>query len=343
MDKNLYTHLISKVDISSIDALCSSISAVAPYVSTLAIQSDFLSERLTFYKLASNRRHAYTQFEIPKKSGGKRVILAPKKEIKQIQTALNFILSCIYTAPPATMGFVNERSVRDNAQLHINKNYVFNIDLQDFFPSITGRMVEHSLSNMGVEPFVSRLIAEVCTIPEDKPNSHRNYLPQGAPTSPILSNICCRVLDKRLIGLANRFHLAYSRYADDITFSSNHNVYQPDSEFWIELQQIISDCGFQINPTKTRLQKRGERQEVTGVSVNEKTNVSRKYIKNLRALIHHIAHERLSAHKVNVARGKLNYLRMIKGTDDNTYRTLCIKLNLALKGRHFPKRTKDKK
>lgn len=337
MDKNLYTHLISKVDISSIDALCSSISAVAPYVSTLAIQSEFLSERLTFYKLASNRRRAYTKFEIPKKSGGKRVILAPKKEIKQIQTTLNFILSSIYNPSSAAMGFINGKSVRDNAQLHIKKNYVFNIDLQDFFPSITARMVEHSLANMGIEPFVARLIAEVCTIPGDKPSSHRNYLPQGAPTSPVLSNIYCQVLDKRLTGLANRFLLTYSRYADDITFSSNHNIYQQDGEFWVELKHIIADCGFQINPSKTRLQKRGERQEVTGISVNEKTNVSRKYIKNLRALIHHIGHEQLSAHKVNIARGKLNYLRMIKGADDATYRTLCIKLNLALKGRHFLK------
>ena len=99
---------------------------------------------------------------------------------------------------------------------------------------------------------------------------------------------------------------------------------------------------FFINPKKTRLQKRGTRQEVTGVSVNEKTNVSRKYVKNLRALIHQIVlAKKLSTKKVNVARGKLNYLRMIKGANDSTYKTLCIKLNLALKGKHFtPKKEK---
>ena len=334
MSEKLYIQLQNEIDISSIDALCQSISKVGPYVSTLAIRDNFLSERLTFYKLASNRRRAYRKFKIRKKSGGFRIILAPKKELKQILTTLNFILSSIYEPLEATMGFVSGRSVLDNASCHFNKNYVFNIDLQDFFPSISGRMVEGALSRLNIDPFVARLIAEICTIPEDKPMSHRNYLPQGSPTSPILSNIYCRILDQRLIGLAKRFHVSYTRYADDMTFSSNHNVYQKDGEFMQELRRIIEDNQLTLNPNKTRLLKRGTRQEVTGLTVSEKVNVSRKYIKNLRALIHKITLAPvIDPHKLHVARGKLNYLHMIKGKSDATYRTLCIKLNLAIKGK----------
>lgn len=337
MDGKLFTQLRNEVDVTSIDALCHTISAIGPYVSTLAIQSDFLSDRLTFFKLASNRRHAYRQFKIRKKSGGYRMIRAPKKELKQIQTCLNFILSSIYTPPKEVMGFVYSKSVRDNALCHLNKNYVLNLDLQDFFPSISARMVEQSLTRINVEPFVARLIAEVCTIPEDK-KSNRCYLPQGAPTSPVLSNIFCKMLDQRLIGLAKRFHVDYTRYADDMTFSSNHNVYQSDGEFMQELQRIIMDNNLSLNPTKTRLLKRGTRLEVTGLTVGEKVNVSRTYVKNLRALIHSIAiSPMIDNHKLNVAYGKLNYLRMIKGKSDSTYRALCIKLNLALRGKHIQK------
>ena len=105
-----------------------------------------------------------------------------------------------------------------------------------------------------------------------------------------------------------------------------------------ELYHIIEDCHFVVNSKKTRLQKRGTRQEVTGLTVTGKLNVSRKYVKNLRVLIHHIRlTENPSLHEVNVVRGKLNFLRMVKGSDDTTYQTLLMKLNLAVRGKHFLK------
>lgn len=336
MDNKLYIQLKDEVNLSSIDALCHSICVIGPYVSTLAIHSEFLSTRLTYFKLAVNRKRSYRKFKIRKKSGGFRTILAPKKELKQIQTVLNFILSTIYEPSKDVMGFVNGRSVQDNAACHLNKNYVLNLDLQDFFPSISGRMVEQSLTRLKVDPFVARVIAEVCTIPEEKPASNRSYLPQGAPTSPILSNIYCTTLDKRLAGLAKRYHVTYTRYADDMTFSSNHNVYHPEGKFMQELKQIIADNNLLINPNKTRLLKHGTRQEVTGLTVGEKVNVSRKYIKNLRALIHQMSYApTINPHQLNVVHGKLNYLRMVKGKSDSTYRTLCIKLNVAIKGKRI--------
>ncbi|MFZ4412021.1 MAG: reverse transcriptase domain-containing protein [Bacteroidales bacterium] len=174
----------------------------------------------------------------------------------------------------------------------------------------------------------------------------RNVLPQGAPTSPVITNIICQRLDYILSGVAKRFGLSYSRYADDITFSSMHNVYQQDSEFLKELHRIITEQGFHIKETKTRLQKDGYRKEVTGLLVNEKVNVQHRYIKQLRMWLYYwenYGYERAYAYflqqymtdkwnivngkpdMVNVIAGKLDYLKMVKGAENQQY--------LKLKGR----------
>jgi retron-type reverse transcriptase len=181
----------------------------------------------------------------------------------------------------------------------------------------------------------------------------RNVLPQGAPTSPVISNIVCRKLDHRLSGLARRFGLQYSRYADDITFSSMHNVYNADSEFLKELNRIITDQRFQINQTKTRLQKEGYRQEVTGLIVNEKVNVQRRYVKELRMWLYYwerYGYERAyrfflqqyaetikSGSKGQpdmfcVISGKLDYLRMVKGAENEQYLKLESRLEKIIAG-----------
>ena len=225
------------------------------------------------------------------------------------------------------------------ANQHIGQTYVLNLDLSDFFTSSTANMVEHYLVKMGIAPLVARDIANICTYPTIIDHHVHNVVPQGAPTSPVISNICAMTLDNRLSGLARRFHLTYTRYADDITFSSNHNVYQKDGEFLKELHRIIDECHFAINPKKTRLLKRGSRQEVTGLTVSEKPNVSRRYIKNLRAQIHMIKHQEApSMHDINVVRGKLNFLRMVKGAEDPTYLSYIKELNMAVKGKHFVKK-----
>jgi len=174
----------------------------------------------------------------------------------------------------------------------------------------------------------------------------RNVLPQGAPTSPVITNIVCQRLDHLLSGVARRFGLKYSRYADDITFSSMHNVYQPESDFLKELQRIILEQGFHIKESKTRLQKDGYRKEVTGLLVNEKANVQQRYIKQLRMWLYYwerYGYERASGFflqeylsdkghvmkgkpdMANVIAGKLDYLKMVKGNENPLY--------LKLKGR----------
>lgn len=171
----------------------------------------------------------------------------------------------------------------------------------------------------------------------------KNVLPQGAPTSPIITNIICKRLDHLLNAVANRFGLKYTRYADDITFSSMHNVYQNDSVFINEIRRIIKEQGFHIKETKTRLQKDGYRKEVTGLLVNEKVNVQKRYIKQLRMWIYfweRYGYEKASEYfflqyitdkgnvmkgnpdMANVISGKLEYLKMVKGDNNNLYLNL---------------------
>lgn len=170
-----------------------------------------------------------------------------------------------------------------------------------------------------------------------------SVLPQGAPTSPVITNIVCQRLDHLLSGLAKRFGLKYSRYADDLTFSSIHNVYQAKGEFQIELARIISDQGFYIKESKTRLQGDGFRKEVTGLVVNEKVNVTKRYVKQLRMWLYYwerYGYDKASQFFIqtyskdkghtksgipemsNVIDGKLNYLSMVKGKEDRTYQNL---------------------
>ncbi len=169
----------------------------------------------------------------------------------------------------------------------------------------------------------------------------KKVLPQGAPTSPVLTNVVCKRLDYLLTGVAKRFGLNYSRYADDITFSSQHNVYRKNSTFIKELNRIILDQHFHIKESKVRLQKNGYRQEVTGITVNEKPNVPKRYVKQLRQWLYYwerYGFDRFNSYflpkqmadkgciykngtpnMANVLAGKLDYLKMVRGGDDFAY------------------------
>lgn len=297
-----------------------------------------------------NDKKRYFSFEIPKKSGGSRQICAPSGNLKWFQICLNELFKALYTPSPYAMGFTVGKSIVDNARMHTNQNYVFNIDLRDFFPSIDQARVWKRLQ---LAPFnfnakIAGIMAGLCSIKSlrysnEEPFQECFVLPQGAPTSPLLTNAICDTLDRRLHGLAKRFGLHYSRYADDITFSSMHNVYHSDSDFRKELQRIITEQRFTINPKKTRLDHCSSRQEVTGLTVGSKINVSRKYIKDIRAILHiwekyginaayatfypRYKSEKCQLHRgepniVNVISGKLCYLKMVKGESDPIYTKL---------------------
>lgn len=296
-------------------------------------------------KIAPKR---YRIFHIRKKSGGLREIKAPCRQLDVILTCINVMLKACYEPSDAAMGFTSGKSVLDNASVHVGHNYVFNIDLKDFFPSIQQARVWRRLQ---LRPFnfsreIANVLAGICCAFDE--NAQGNVLPQGSPASPILTNAICDKLDRRMKGVAKRFGLHYSRYADDMTFSSMHNVYQKDSTFRTEIRRIIEEQGFRMNEKKTRLQKTGTRQEVTGLTVNAIANVSRKYISDLRWLLHiwekegyakayALFYPKYKQEKgyikkgepvmENVVGGKLNYLRMIRGENNPAYQKLQARYN----------------
>jgi RNA-directed DNA polymerase len=247
---------------------------------------------LTYYANPQVCRNRYKTFTIRKKSGADRTIHAPVKGLKSILRALNFVLQCMYEPHHAATGFVMERSIVDNARKHVGQHYVLNLDLKDFFHTFDrnrvkmGFMYEPFNLNGDKEP-LAFLMACLCTHPFVIEGEMKTVLPQGSPTSPTLTNILCAKLDRRLTGFAKRFGVNYTRYADDITFSSMHDIYK-DKSFNQELSRIIEDDQkLIINPTKTRLQKAGYRQEATGLIVNEKVNVRARYVKQIRMWLYY--------------------------------------------------------
>lgn len=319
---------------------------------------------LTYYANPLHCKKRYQTFTIKKKSGADRTIHAPVKGLKSILRSLNFVLQCIYEPHEAATGFVLEKSIVDNAKKHVGHHYVYNIDLKDFFHSFDRNRVKRAFM---YEPFNLRvdkeplafLLASLCTHPLEINGQIRNVLPQGSPTSPTLTNILCRRLDHRLSGLAKRFGAVYTRYADDITFSSYHNIFKREENpklnekgcydnFLAELERLLLEEGLKINPDKTRLQKAGYRQEATGLIVNDKLNVRRRYVKQIRMWLYYwekYGYEKaeqifkrdyiadkghvknINAHLVNVLDGKLEFLRMVKGIEDGTYKELKIRFN----------------
>ena len=314
----------------------------------------FTMPQLNFFINPKRTASRYSTFTIPKKSGDKRTIYAPTKLLKSFQTYITRILQAIYEAPKCVTGFVPEKSIVDNAEQHIGQTYIFNSDLKDFFPSINQARIWGALKT---RPFnfpekVASAVAGMCCIQERVFDENgeaktRYVLPQGSPCSPVLTNIVCHNLDWKLSGLARRFRLRYSRYADDITFSGNHNVFREDSEFMTEFHRIVKEQNFAINQKKTRLQKRGSRQEVTGLVVSDRVNVTREYVRDIdnllyiwekyghnaafaKFLIHYNPKQNLHTRNPNMKRvlgGKLNYLRMVKGEDSPVWRRLQKRYN----------------
>jgi retron-type reverse transcriptase len=256
----------------------------------------------------------YFEFTIPKKSGEERKICAPTKQLKLVQKKIAQILELYYKPNAFCHGFVTGRSIVTNAEIHTNKNYVLNIDLEDFFPSIKLNRIIKAIENkpFNFSPEMAKIIARIAC--------KDGGLPQGSPVSPLISNICCERLDIDLNTFSVINKLSYSRYADDITFSGYRRIF--DDNFFSDLGKIIGGKHrFRIKESKTRIQTRNKRQEVTGVVVNDKLNVNRNYIRELRAMIHYFKMGKAEKNAFFVISGKLEFLKMIKGKD-RVYRNL---------------------
>ena len=291
----------------------------------------------------------YAHFSIPKKSGGTRTIMAPISTLKIIQRKLSQVLNAVYKPKPSAHGFVEGRSIVTNAKLHARNRYVLNLDLKEFFPSINFGRVRGMLMGLPYKrnAKVATLLAAICCA--------ENQLPQGAPTSPVVSNMICARMDSQLQRLAEDHRCYYSRYADDITFSTNRKRFPQDlalvldedsvghAEIGPKLSAVIKDNGFAVNPDKFRLQARCTRQEVTGLTTNMLPNVRRRFAQQIRAMIHawkkygldaaereffskydprHRLEEKDRPKFKNVLLGKLSFLAMVKGKQDPVYRKL---------------------
>jgi RNA-directed DNA polymerase len=245
--------------------------------------------QLAFHLYKSTSSEKYTTFEIPKRSGGKREIKVPISPIKIIQLKLNEVLREVYKPKKPVHGFVCGRNIMSNARHHVNKRWVLNIDLKDFFPTISFRRIRGMFINRPyrIGEDAATVLAQICCCD--------GTLPQGAPTSPIISNLICSKLDSELDRMAHRYKCVYTRYADDLTFSTDEPVFpealakkKGDGSIIAgdEITKIISDNWFEINTKKVKLRKYDMRQEVTGLTVNKLLNVRRRYIKQIRAMLH---------------------------------------------------------
>ena len=250
---------------------------------------------LAFHSDAPTRTH-YVTFEIPKKCGGTRRLSAPHQKLSAAQHwILTNILNLLQVHDYAH-GFVAQRSVLTNAQPHVGATVVINADLSDFFPTITFPRVEGMFRKIGYSSAVATVLALLCTeCPRQALQlGETTYfaatgpraLPQGASTSPAISNQIAGKLDRRMSAMATKLGWRYSRYADDLTWSTTGEVKPSVGYVLARMRHIVQDEGFELNHAKTRIQRRSQRQSVTGVVVNDRMSVPRDTIRQIRAILH---------------------------------------------------------
>jgi retron-type reverse transcriptase len=257
---------------------------------------------LTYHRRAAAVLH-YHRYGIPKKTGGLRAISAPKPALaKAQQWVLEHVLARLPIEPEAH-GFVPSRSILTNAAPHVGQRVVVNLDLKDFFPTLTFRRVKGLFASLGYSEHVATVLALLTTEPPRVRAEldgkvwgvalGERVLPQGACTSPAITNLVCRTLDRRLRGLAARHGFTYTRYADDLTFSGADR--RKVGRLLKSARSILADEGFVEHPDKTHVMGRGRRQEVTGLTVNEKLALDRAARRRLRATLHNAAKHGLAS------------------------------------------------
>jgi retron-type reverse transcriptase len=252
---------------------------------------------LAFSRRVSTVSH-YQRFQIPKKSGGLRLISAPMPRLKRAQ---EWVLRQLLEKVPlhdAAHGFRRGRSIVTNAAPHVGADVVVNLDLQDFFPTITYRRIRGVFRKLGYSEQVATVLALLCSEPDvdtvelDGRTYHvargERFLPQGAPTSPAITNLLCRRLDARLRRVAETLGFRYSRYADDLTFSASGESAANVGRVLRRVRYVVEQEDLRVHPKKTRILRRGRRQEVTGLVVNQRVNVSRDVLRRFRATLFQI-------------------------------------------------------
>ncbi|MDC3959188.1 RNA-directed DNA polymerase [Polyangium jinanense] len=293
---------------------------------------------LCYHNDAVEKPH-YVYFEVPKRSGGMRLLSAPHEALSKAQQWILQNVLAKLSVEGEAHGFVKGRSTVTNARAHLGRGTVVNLDLSDFFPTITFGRVRGLFESIGYSPAVATIFALICT---ESPRRKVVYdgttywvavgergLPQGACTSPAISNLVARKLDRRLSGMTRKMGWTYTRYADDLTFSAENELVDDGkggqkkgrSDLGILLarvRHIVQEEGFAINPKKGRVQHAGGRQEVTGIVVNDKLGMPREEVRKLRAILHAAKKTGLAAqnrenipHFEAYLQGKIAYLNMV--------------------------------
>lgn len=282
---------------------------------------------LAFDRKTSNVNH-YVRFKVPKKTGGERLISAPMPRLKKAQQwILTNILDKV-TLHDAAHGFRRAHSIVSNAKPHVGAEVIINSDLKDFFPSISYKRVKGVFRQLGYSEATATIFGLLCCEPEVEQvlldgkkyfvATGLRHLPQGAPTSPAITNILCHRLDCRLQNMADEMGFVYTRYADDLTFSTSGENKKNICNVLNKTAAIVAHEGLEIHPAKTRVLRQSRQQEVTGIVVNQKLSIDRKAIKRFRAVLFQIEKDGPEGKSWNASvdviaslNGFANYLLMV--------------------------------
>lgn len=261
--------------------------------------------------LLKHPQRNYLRFSIKKRSGKRRIIDAPSPDLKKLQRAVLDNILYKFLPHPVSHGFTQYRSPRTNAVMHQNAAVVLNVDLKNFFPSINAKRVrklfaylseqtKHDANPLKFTDEECKILAKLCTLNE--------HVPQGAPTSPMISNLICLGMDKELKNMSDLCDCTITRYADDITVSSGNKDFDI-GKLILPIAQAVHKYGFVLNRDKTRILRRHKRQEVTGVVVNEGTNAPKAYRRLVRAQVHNYVNAKLpNPDEYRKIRGKIEWI-----------------------------------
>ncbi len=287
-----------------------------PYFENLVELSEKIGKSISELRFLAFQRSVskvsqYHNYYVPKKSGGKRLISAPKPKLKATQNWIKKHILDKINPSESVHGFIKQRSILTNAEPHQNKNLVISLDLKDFFPSISYKRVKGLFQKLGYSEQLSTIFALLTTHNEvDKLNvdgevyyaqkveketgKAYRFLPQGSPASPAVTTLIAYKMDKRLEGLAKKMGFTYTRYADDLTFSSdlelNNSTDKIIGSLLYFVKKVVTSEGFEVHPDKTHIMRKGNQQKVTGIIVNQnaenKLGIDRKTLRKFRAFLH---------------------------------------------------------
>ena len=264
----------------------------------LGIDSNYLKG------LVVNKDKFYQSYYIPKKKRKKRQIDAPNYEIKAIQSWIHDNILISLKTSSRAIGYKRNKSIKDNAEFHIGSKYIMCLDIQNFFTSIKIDKVEKVFKRIiKHNDKICNDLAKICTF--------RGYLPQGGVTSPILSNLVFTPVDKEIIELCNNKNAIYSRYSDDLTFSSNN--FSELKEILPLVEMIVNKYGFYLNSTKTRYLTGKGRKVVTGIILNSgRMTIGRKRKREIRAMLYNNIIKKDSSVDISKMIGKIAFLKNIE-------------------------------